>query len=191
MSCVARCGSGPASGWLSSSSRAPSVASPARGIRGAGGPRSISARGRRPQPFPGLHRFLSTASRSFSSARATARPRSISGTGFAPTPYTATLTAARSLRDSVWVVAETPTHLKDSTRVHLIPQPAQLLKVAGDNQGGVIGGTLGAPLVVRVLDALGAGFKGDTVRWSVSAGGATLSAPATVTNDTGYALVNV
>ncbi len=107
------------------------------------------------------------------------------------TPYTATLTAARSLRDSVWVVAETPTHLKDSTRVHLIPQPAQLLKLAGDNQGGVIGGTLGAPLVVRLLDALGGGFRGDTVRWSVSAGGATLSAPATVTDDTGYALVHV
>lgn len=108
-----------------------------------------------------------------------------------PTPYTATLTAARSLRDSVWAVAETPTHLKDSTRVHLIPQPALLLKVAGDNQGGVIGGTLGAPLVVRLLDALGAGFRGDTVRWSVSAGSATLSTPATVTDDTGYALVNV
>jgi len=108
-----------------------------------------------------------------------------------PTPYTATLTAARSLRDSVWVVAETPTHLKDSTRLHLIPQPAQLLKVAGDNQGGVIGGTLGAPLVVRLLDALGAGFKGDTVKWSVSGGGATLSVPFTVTDDTGYALVRV
>ena len=108
-----------------------------------------------------------------------------------PTPYTATLTAARSLRDSVWVVAETPTHLKDSSRVHLIPQPAQLLKVAGDNQGGVIGGTLGAPLVVRMLDALRAGFRGDTVRWSVSVGGATLSAPATITDDTGYALVHV
>ena len=89
------------------------------------------------------------------------------------------------------MVAETPTHLKDSTRVHLIPQPARLLKVAGDNQGGVIGGTLGAPLVVRLLDALGVGFRGDTVWWSVSAGSATLSTPATVTDDTGYALVNV
>ena len=108
-----------------------------------------------------------------------------------PTPYSASLTVARSLRDSVWVVAETPTHLKDSTRVHLIPQPAQLIKVAGDNQTGVIGGVLGAPLVVRVLDALGGGFKGDSVRWSLSAGSATLSAAAGVTDDTGYAVVHV
>ena len=108
-----------------------------------------------------------------------------------PTPYAATLTAARSLRDSAWVVAETPTHLRDSTRVHLIPQPSQLIKVAGDNQTGVVGGALGAPFVVRVLDALGAGFKGDSVRWSVTAGSATLSALVGVTDDTGYALVHV
>lgn len=113
------------------------------------------------------------------------------GTVAYPTAYTATLTAARSLRDSAWVVAETPTHLKDSTRVHLVPQPAQLIKVAGDNQTGVVGGALGGPLVVRLLDALGGGFKGDSVRWSVSAGSATLSALVGVTDDTGYAVVHV
>lgn len=113
------------------------------------------------------------------------------GTVAYPTPYTATLTAARSLRDSVWVVAETPTHLKDSTRVHLVPQPAQLIKVAGDNQTGVVGGALVGPLVVRLLDALGGGFKGDSVRWSVSTGSATLSALVGVTDDTGYAVIHV
>jgi plastocyanin len=104
-----------------------------------------------------------------------------------PTATTATLTAALSLRDSLWVVAETPTHLRDSTRVHLLPQPAQLVKVSGDGQSGVVRTALNA-LVVRVLDALGGGFKGDTVRWLVTpSSSALLSAPATVTDSTGYA----
>jgi plastocyanin len=107
-----------------------------------------------------------------------------------PSATTATLTAALSLRDSLWVVAETPTHLRDSTRVHLIPQPAQLVKLAGDNQSGVVKTALNA-LVVRVLDALGGGFKGDTVRWVVTAGTALVSAPATVTDSLGYASLAV
>jgi plastocyanin len=107
-----------------------------------------------------------------------------------PTATTATLTAALSLRDSVWVVAETPTHLRDSTRVHLIPQPAQLVKVSGDGQSGLVNTALSA-LVVRVLDALGGGFKGDTIRWLVTAGSALRSAPATVTDSTGYASLGV
>jgi plastocyanin len=107
-----------------------------------------------------------------------------------PTATTATLTAALSLRDSLWVVAETPTHLRDSTRVHLIPQPAQLVKVAGDNQSGLLSKALNA-LTVRVLDALGGGFKGDTVRWLVPTGGALLSAPTTATDSLGYASTGV
>jgi plastocyanin len=106
------------------------------------------------------------------------------------TATTATLTAALSLRDSLWVVAETPTHLRDSTRVHLLPQPAQLAKVAGDAQSGVVSTALNA-LVVRVLDALGGGFKGDTVRWFVTAGSALVSAPATVTDSLGYTSMGV
>lgn len=107
-----------------------------------------------------------------------------------PTATTATLTAALSLRDSVWVVAETPTHLRDSTRVHLIPQPTQLVKVAGDGQSGVVNTVLNA-LVVRVLDALGGGFKADTVRWVVTSGSALVSAPATITDSLGYAAMGV
>jgi plastocyanin len=108
-----------------------------------------------------------------------------------PTPYSATLTAALSLRDSAWVVAETPTHLKDSTRIHLVPQPAQLVKVSGDNQTGVLSASLKSALAVRVLDALGGGFKGDSVHWVVTAGAATVSATAGVTDDTGYAQITV
>ena len=44
-----------------------------------------------------------------------------------PTPYTATFTGKTNVRDSIWVVAETPTHINDSTRVHIIPPPAALV----------------------------------------------------------------
>ncbi|HVH09736.1 MAG TPA: hypothetical protein VM736_08060 [Gemmatimonadales bacterium] len=107
------------------------------------------------------------------------------------TSFSAQLTAALSLRDSVWVVAETPTHLKDSTRVRLVPQPAKLLVVSGNSQTGVVSNPLKSALVVRVLDALGGGFKGDSVSWSVTAGQATLSAAISVTDDTGYAQIAV
>jgi plastocyanin len=108
-----------------------------------------------------------------------------------PTGTTATLTAALSLRDSVWVVAETPTHLKDSTRVHILPLAARLLLQSGDKQTSVLNAALPAPLVVRVLDALNGGFKGDTVRWTVTAGTATLKGPFSVSDSAGYAVMAV
>ncbi|HEX9395025.1 MAG TPA: hypothetical protein VF923_10240, partial [Gemmatimonadales bacterium] len=36
-----------------------------------------------------------------------------------PTYLTGTFTAAGAVRDSVWLIAETPTHLRDSTRIHI------------------------------------------------------------------------
>ena len=108
-----------------------------------------------------------------------------------PTGMTATLTAALSLRDSVWVVAETPTHLKDSTRVHILPPAARLLLQSGDKQTSVLNAALPAPLVVRVLDALNGGFKGDTVHWTVTAGLASLKAPVSVSDSAGYAAMAV
>jgi plastocyanin len=109
-----------------------------------------------------------------------------------PTLLAATYTAPVALRDSVWVVAETPTHLRDSTRIHVTPPAALLQKVSGDLQSGVIGGALLQPLVVRVRDALGAPFKGATVTWSVTAGTATLTPPGPVTtDDSGLAAVTV
>jgi plastocyanin len=108
-----------------------------------------------------------------------------------PTGTTATLTAALSLRDSVWVVAETPTHLKDSTRVHILPQAARLLLQSGDQQTSVLNAALPAPLVVRVLDALNGGFKGDTVRWTVTSGVASLKVPVSVSDSAGYAVMSV
>lgn len=101
---------------------------------------------------------------------------------------TATFTGATAIRDSTWLVAETPTHLKDSTRVHVLPPPTQLLKVSGDGQTGGVGSAL-LPDSVRVLDALGAPFGGDTIAWTVVSGTASLSAATTVTDSLGYAAV--
>ena len=104
-----------------------------------------------------------------------------------PTPYSATFTGTSGVRDSVWVIAETPTHVKDSTRVYIVPPATALQKSSGDLQSSVVGAPLPAPLVVRVLDALGRGFKGDTVRWTVTAGSATLAAAFSISDDSGYA----
>ena len=101
---------------------------------------------------------------------------------------TATFSGATTVRDSVWVVAETPTHQKDSTRVHVVPPPGQLLKVSGDGQAGNVGLAL-LPDSVRVLDNLGAPFAGDTIIWSVSSGAANLSTGSSVTDAQGYAAV--
>jgi hypothetical protein len=108
-----------------------------------------------------------------------------------PAYLSASFTAAATVRDSVWVVAETPTHLRDSTRIHIIPPAAILQKVSGDAQTAVLGAVLKNPLVVRVLDALNGGFRGDTVRWTVTTANATLTAPFSVSDDTGYALVSL
>ena len=109
-----------------------------------------------------------------------------------PTPYTALLTGKPTVRDSVWVVAETPTHVKDSTRVHIVPPATALLKKAGDIQTGMVSAALPVPLTVRVLDVLGGGFKGDTVRWTLmTIGSATLAAPFSISDDTGYAVMMV
>jgi len=58
------------------------------------------------------------------------------GTIAYPTPFTATFTPADTVRDSVRVVAEIPTHLKDSAFLRIRPPPAQLAKISGDNQAG-------------------------------------------------------
>jgi len=108
-----------------------------------------------------------------------------------PTPFTAIFTGAVPRRDSAWVIAETPTHLKDSTRVHVVPPAAVLVMVGGNGQTGPVNAALPAPLTVQVLDGLNAGFKGRPVTWSVTAGGGRLSTGTTVSDDTGYASVTL
>jgi hypothetical protein len=101
------------------------------------------------------------------------------------------VTGAMPVRDSTWLYAETPTHLKDSIRIVVVPPPAQLLKISGDLQPVVVDVPLGAPLVVRVLDQLGAPFQGASVNWSVLTGTAQLSASTTSTDATGHSSITV
>ena len=106
-----------------------------------------------------------------------------------PSLASASITAQTPVRDSTWIYAETPTHLRDSIRVRVVPPPAQLLTVSGGGQSGPAGQPLAAPFIVQVLDALGAGFLGATVNWSVTVGTATLSATSTFTDSAGFARV--
>ncbi|HEX4562123.1 MAG TPA: Ig-like domain-containing protein, partial [Gemmatimonadales bacterium] len=102
-----------------------------------------------------------------------------------PTATGGVFTGATGIRDSVWMYVETPTHLRDSTRIHIVPPPSQLKKISGDSQVVIVNGTAAAPLTVRVEDALNGGSPGVPVTWTVTQGTATLAPPSPVVSDTG------
>ncbi len=105
---------------------------------------------------------------------------------------TATFTGSTTVRDSVWLIAETPTHITDSTRLHLLPPAATLQKISGDLQNGPVGVQFPQPLVVRVLDALGAPYKkGKAVTWTVTAGAASPATATTTSDSSGNASVTL
>ncbi|HWZ28526.1 MAG TPA: hypothetical protein VNX15_08185, partial [Gemmatimonadales bacterium] len=109
-----------------------------------------------------------------------------------PTFTTGSFVGKSGIRDSVWLYVETPTHLRDSTRIHIVPPPAQIVKISGDSQSVIVNGTAAAPLAVRVEDALNGGSPGVSVAWSVTQGSATFTPPSPVVSDTGgYVRVNV
>lgn len=108
-----------------------------------------------------------------------------------PTAFTANLTGKPTVRESLWVVATTPTKLKDSTFVHIVPPAVKIVKVAGDSQTSVINAALPVALGIRVVDALGGGFKGDTVKWAITAGLGTLPAGFSLSDSTGLATMPV
>ncbi|HXQ28147.1 MAG TPA: Ig-like domain-containing protein [Gemmatimonadales bacterium] len=108
-----------------------------------------------------------------------------------PTPFTGNLTGKPTVRESLWVVATTPTKLKDSTFVHIVPPAVKIVKVAGDSQTSVINAALPVALGIRVVDALGGGFKGDTVKWAITAGVGTLPAGFSLSDSTGLATMPV
>ncbi|MCO5170525.1 MAG: Ig-like domain-containing protein [Planctomycetes bacterium] len=64
---------------------------------------------------------------------------------------------------------------------------AQLAAASGDNQTGVVGGALGAPLVVVVRDAQGNPVPGFNVGFAVATGGGSLSTAQAATNAMGEA----
>ncbi|HEX2249822.1 MAG TPA: Ig-like domain-containing protein, partial [Gemmatimonadales bacterium] len=65
---------------------------------------------------------------------------------------------------------------------------SQLVKISGDLQTGRVGAVLGAPLVVKVTDALGGAVQGVAITWSTTGGGS-LSATSTQTDANGEASV--
>lgn len=99
------------------------------------------------------------------------------------------ITGRVPVRDSTWVYAETPTHLRDSVLVHVVPPPAQLQKQSGDNQSGTVGAPLPLPLCVVVRDGLSAPVASITVNWAVGTGNVGLSVTSTVSDAQGVACV--
>ena len=72
------------------------------------------------------------------------------------------------------------------------PQPplstaTTLVKISGDNQHGVVNTILGSPFVVEVRDESSEPLEGVAVRFSIIAGGGTLSAISTTTDASGRA----
>ena len=77
---------------------------------------------------------------------------------------------------SLWDVSEWTGEQATTTIAHT------LTKVSGEGQEGTVGKPLAKPFVVSVLNQEGAAFAGAVVRFSVTAGGGTLS-PTTATTD--------
>jgi hypothetical protein len=75
------------------------------------------------------------------------------------------VTGVVPVRDSTWLYAETPTHLRDSIRVQVVPPATTLVTVSGGGQTGPVGQPLPAPLVVQVRDMLNGGFLGHRSRF--------------------------
>ena len=69
----------------------------------------------------------------------------------------------------------------------VISPPEEIRIIAGDNQTGPAGGSLGRPFVVEVRDENRAPMPGITVRFTVTAGGGSLNLETTRTNANGRA----
>lgn len=69
------------------------------------------------------------------------------------------------------------------------PTPAAINPVRGVTQTGTVGQELSEPLVVRVVDAKGAGVSGVTVGWTAQSGGGSLRASSVRTDAEGLASV--
>jgi hypothetical protein len=68
------------------------------------------------------------------------------------------------------------------------PGASRLEAVAGEGQTGIVGATLGAPLLVKVTTEAGDPVEGVTVNW-MAANGGNVSAPTSTTNAQGIAQV--
>ncbi|MGH7537466.1 MAG: Ig-like domain-containing protein, partial [Gemmatimonadales bacterium] len=90
-------------------------------------------------------------------------------------------------RGNTYVVAVTPTGVKDSTPVGFVPQATALVLTSGNNQPGTVQRPLPQPLVVQVRAADGLGVGGVAVQFSVQSGGGQVSPSDVVSDDQGFA----
>ena len=90
----------------------------------------------------------------------------------------------------VWATVARPTApLIATADVRVTQVPAQLAKVSGDLQTDTVAGTLSAPMVVQLNDALGHGIPGAIVSFAVSQGGGSVAAATDTTDAAGRASV--
>lgn len=67
--------------------------------------------------------------------------------------------------------------------------PSAVIRVSGDSQAEPTNTTFPTPLSVLVVTQFGEPVQNATVTWTITSGGGTLSAPSTVTDETGVASV--
>lgn len=94
----------------------------------------------------------------------------LTGSSGASVQPTGVLTAAAA-RGSVMLHARAATGARDSSRIWFAPAPTLVLPVSGGGQVAVVGTTLVAPLVTRVLADDGLGVPGVLVHYSTASGG--------------------
>jgi hypothetical protein len=121
---------------------------------------------------------------------------SVSLTGIAPATHTIALTelapncsvTGGSASRAVTVDAGATSEVTFTVTCTPAGIASKLEKVSGDLQTGPAGTALGAPLMVKVTDAVGSPVQGVTITWSVTGGGS-LSLTSTPTDPSGQASV--
>ncbi|HUG28560.1 MAG TPA: hypothetical protein VMK53_09700 [Gemmatimonadales bacterium] len=105
---------------------------------------------------------------------------SVTGNSGASILPSGVLTAAGT-RGSVRLHARAATGATDSSRIWFAPEPTQVRTTSGGGQVAVVGTTLAAPLVTRVLAEDGLGVPGVLVQFSSATGG--VAEPGVVRTD--------
>ncbi|MBK8003717.1 MAG: hypothetical protein IPK12_07140 [Gemmatimonadetes bacterium] len=98
---------------------------------------------------------------------------------------------APTTRDTVQVVATTPTGIADTTNVFVVAPPSVLLKTSGDGQTGTVGGRLAQPLAVQVNGSDGLAVPGVAVTFAAVSGGGSVDSATATTDAQGIARTGV
>lgn len=89
-----------------------------------------------------------------------------------------------------WIVAQTATGIKDSTRLFFTPVPVVIAKLTGDAQTGIVGNALAVPLSIQVKAADSSAVPNLPIQFSSLSGGAAQNATV-ITDVNGIASTNV